>query len=65
MTAPATNRSVQAPRASGAGPWFFSFYALLTALLGLALLYWGGRLAAVGGSLYYAGMGLALSLIHI
>ena len=60
MTAPATNRSVQAPRASGAGPWFFSFYALLTALLGLALLYWGGRLAAVGGSLYYAGMGLAL-----
>ena len=46
--------------APGRPGWIFKLFALLLALAGLALLLLGGRLALLGGSWYYALMGLAL-----
>ena len=51
----------------GLGRWAFAVYALLIALAGVALVFLGGKLIAVGGTAFYAilGVALVLSLIHI
>lgn len=48
-----------ASHASRSG-WIFKLFAVLLAIAGLALLLLGGRLALLGGSWYYALMGVAL-----
>ena len=44
----------------GLGRWAFAVYALLIALAGVALVFLGGKLIAVGGTAFYAILGVAL-----
>ena len=53
-------KTAPAAKPGSAGRLFFAVFALLIAAAGAALLFWGGKLVAVGGSPFYAIQGVAL-----
>ncbi len=54
---------MQQNRSRGVGHVLLLIYAIIAAVIGLVLLYLGGRLLGVGGSAYYAVMGLAFLVL--